>query len=52
VGSSRADHVERNLDAPSVRLTPDDLAAIDEAAPAGVASGDRYPASYTPRLGP
>lgn len=51
VGSSRSDHVERNLDALSVRLTPGDLAAIDEVAPAGVASGDRYPASYMPRLG-
>ena len=51
VGSSRADHVERNLEALGVELSPGDLAAIDAAAPAGAASGDRYPSSYMPRLG-
>ena len=51
VGSSRADHVERNLDALALELSPADLEAIAGAAPAGAASGDRYPASYMPRLG-
>jgi aryl-alcohol dehydrogenase-like predicted oxidoreductase len=51
VGSSRADHVERNLDALALELSPADLEAIADAAPAGAAAGDRYPASYMPRLG-
>jgi aryl-alcohol dehydrogenase-like predicted oxidoreductase len=51
VGSSRADHVERNLDALALELSPADLEAIADAAPAGAASGDRYPASYMSRLG-
>jgi len=51
VGSSRADHVERNLDALALELSPADLEAIADAAPAGAASGDRYPVAYMPRLG-
>ena len=51
MGSSRADHVERSLDALALELSPADLEAIAGAAPAGAASGDRYPASYMPRLG-
>ena len=51
VGTSRADHVERNLQALEITLTPEDLAAIDALAPVGSASGERYPASYMPRLG-
>ena len=51
VGSSRADHVERNLEALVLELSSDDLAEIDAAAPAGAASGDRYPASHMPSLG-
>jgi len=51
IGSSRADHVERNLEALSLELSPADLTVIDAAAPAGAAAGDRYPASYMPRLG-
>ena len=51
VGSSRTEHVERNLDALAVELSPADLEAIAGAAPAGAAAGDRYPASYMPRLG-
>jgi aryl-alcohol dehydrogenase-like predicted oxidoreductase len=50
-GSSRADHVERSLDALQVELTADDLAAIDAAAPVGAAAGDRYPPSYMASLG-
>jgi aryl-alcohol dehydrogenase-like predicted oxidoreductase len=51
VGSSRADHVERNGHALDLELSAADLEAIDDAAPAGAATGDRYPASYMPRLG-
>jgi aryl-alcohol dehydrogenase-like predicted oxidoreductase len=51
IGSSRADHVARSLDALAVELTPDDLAAIDAAAPVGAAAGDRYPPSMMGNLG-
>jgi aryl-alcohol dehydrogenase-like predicted oxidoreductase len=51
VGSSRADHIARSLDALEVQLTPEDLAAIDAAAPVGAASGDRYPSSMMAALG-
>lgn len=51
VGTSRSDHVADNLAALEVVLSPGDLAAIDEVAPAGVAAGNRYPDSYMPRLG-
>ena len=51
VGTSRSDHVAHNLAALEVELTPQDLAAIDDAAPLGVAAGNRYPDSYMPRLG-
>ena len=51
LGSSRADHVERNLDALALELSRDDLEAIAGAAPVGAASGDRYPTSHMPRLG-
>jgi aryl-alcohol dehydrogenase-like predicted oxidoreductase len=51
VGSSRADHIARSLDALAVELTPEDLAAIDAAAPVGAASGDRYPSSMMASLG-
>ena len=51
VGSSRADHVERNLDALALELSAAELEAIADAAPVGAATGDRYPASYMPRLG-
>ena len=51
VGTSRADHVERNLEALRVELTEDDLEAIDAIAPVGAAAGARYPESYLPRLG-
>jgi len=51
VGTSRADRIDQILAALGVALGPDDLRRIDDAAPAGVASGDRYPESYMPRLG-
>ena len=42
-GSRRIQHLEENAAAVDIELTRDDLARIDEAAPQGVAAGDRYP---------
>jgi aryl-alcohol dehydrogenase-like predicted oxidoreductase len=42
-GAKRRAHLEDNLGAVNVRLTPADLAALDAAAPRGVAAGSRYP---------
>ena len=41
-GTTRRKHLEDNVRALEVRLTSQDLAAIDEAAPKGIAAGDRY----------
>jgi aryl-alcohol dehydrogenase-like predicted oxidoreductase len=41
-GTRRIVHLEENLRAGDVALTADDLAAIERAAPLGVAAGDRY----------
>jgi aryl-alcohol dehydrogenase-like predicted oxidoreductase len=43
-GTKRRTYLEENLGALEVTLSPDELAAIDDAAPIGVATGDRYPA--------
>lgn len=51
VGTTRADHVERNLEALEITLTPDELAAIDEAVPPGAPAGGRYPPGMTASLG-
>jgi aryl-alcohol dehydrogenase-like predicted oxidoreductase len=42
-GSRSIPHLEENVAAVDIELTPEDLARIDEAAPAGVTAGDRYP---------
>jgi aryl-alcohol dehydrogenase-like predicted oxidoreductase len=42
-GTKRVRYLEENAGATEVKLTPDDLARIDEAAPVGVAAGERYP---------
>ena len=42
-GTKRRKYLEENVAATEVELTADELAAIDEAAPAGSAVGDRYP---------
>lgn len=42
-GSRRVTHLEENLAAADIQITPEEMARIDAAAPAGVASGDRYP---------
>ncbi|HEX5910963.1 MAG TPA: aldo/keto reductase [Thermoleophilaceae bacterium] len=43
-GTKRRAYLEENAAAFEVELTADDLAALDEAVPAGAAAGDRYPA--------
>jgi len=42
-GSKSIGHLEENIAAVDIELTPDDLAHIDEVAQKGVAAGDRYP---------
>jgi aryl-alcohol dehydrogenase-like predicted oxidoreductase len=41
-GTKRRKYLEENLAATDIVLTPDDLAAIEDVAPSGVASGERY----------
>jgi aryl-alcohol dehydrogenase-like predicted oxidoreductase len=43
-GTKQMRYLDENLGALKVRLTPDDLRQIDDAIPAGSASGERYPA--------
>jgi len=42
-GSRSPKHLEENVAAIRIELTPEDLERIDEAAPVGAAAGDRYP---------
>ncbi|NLT06701.1 MAG: aldo/keto reductase [Solirubrobacterales bacterium] len=42
-GTKRRAYLEENVAAAEVELTADELAALDAAAPAGAAAGDRYP---------
>lgn len=42
-GTKRIRYLEENLGALDVVLTPDDLRQLDEVAPRGAASGERYP---------
>jgi aryl-alcohol dehydrogenase-like predicted oxidoreductase len=42
-GSKSIRHLEENIAAVDIELTPSELAKIDEVAPKGVAAGDRYP---------
>jgi aryl-alcohol dehydrogenase-like predicted oxidoreductase len=42
-GTKRRQYLDDNLGAVGVRLTPEDMQLIDEAMPAGAASGLRYP---------
>jgi aryl-alcohol dehydrogenase-like predicted oxidoreductase len=45
-GTKRRKYLEENAAAADVTLSPQDLARIDEVAPRGVASGDRYAAQH------
>jgi aryl-alcohol dehydrogenase-like predicted oxidoreductase len=49
-GTKRVAYLEQNVGALDVRLTPEDLAAIEAAAPKGVAAGDRYPTEHMSRV--
>ena len=42
-GTKRSEYLEENVAAVSLELTSEDLHVLDEAAPAGAVSGDRYP---------
>jgi aryl-alcohol dehydrogenase-like predicted oxidoreductase len=42
-GTRRSSHLESNLAATEIDLAENDLAALEEVAPPGVAAGDRYP---------
>jgi aryl-alcohol dehydrogenase-like predicted oxidoreductase len=48
-GTKRRKYLEQNAAATDVELSEDDVARIDEALPAGAASGDRYPAGAMPQ---
>ncbi|MFC9811089.1 aldo/keto reductase [Streptomyces virginiae] len=50
VGARRRDRLAEALGAMDVALSPADLAAIEEAVPAGSAAGDRYPAAQMAHL--
>ena len=45
IGARRRDQLGEALDSLTVHLTPDDLAAVERAAPRGAALGDRYPSA-------
>jgi aryl-alcohol dehydrogenase-like predicted oxidoreductase len=42
-GTKRRTYLEENVAAAEIELSEDDLARLDEAAPAGITAGDRYP---------
>ena len=43
-------HLDQNLDAADIRLSADELAALDGIFPKGAAAGDRYPATGMTRV--
>jgi aryl-alcohol dehydrogenase-like predicted oxidoreductase len=49
-GTKRVSYLEENMAASDLLLTADDLASIDELAPKGVASGNRYPDEHMARV--
>jgi aryl-alcohol dehydrogenase-like predicted oxidoreductase len=49
-GAKSRKHLEDNLRAAGIALTPDDLAEIDRIVPRGAVSGTRYPAGQMHRL--
>ena len=44
-GTKHVRYIEENAAAADIKLTPEQLAALDEAMPVGAAAGDRYPAA-------
>ncbi|MEV6490129.1 aldo/keto reductase [Actinoplanes sp. NPDC051633] len=51
VGARTRERLAEALPAMDLELTPDDLAEIEKAVPAGSARGDRYPAAFMAALG-
>src|SRR5467141_3754434 len=49
-GTKRKERVEENLGALAIRLTPQELQRISDAAPAGAGAGTRYPADAMKRV--
>lgn len=49
-GSKRIKHLEENIAAENVQLTPEDLESIDAFMPAGIVSGTRYPEKFLSAL--
>ncbi len=45
-GTKRRTYLEQNVAAATLELTADDLAAIEEAAPADAVAGERYPEQF------
>ncbi len=50
-GTKRREYLEENVAATEIKLTDEDLARIEEAAPAGVAAGERYDEASLPGVG-
>ncbi|MBM3678291.1 MAG: aldo/keto reductase [Actinobacteria bacterium] len=50
-GTKRVSYLEENLGAAQIVLSPDDLARLDEIAPLGAFTGDRYPAANMATVG-
>jgi len=50
-GTKRRSYLEQNAAAADLRLTPEDLAALEVAVPRDGAAGDRYPAEFMAHIG-
>jgi aryl-alcohol dehydrogenase-like predicted oxidoreductase len=50
IGARRRDQLDEALGALEITLSPEDLAALESAAPRGSAAGDRYPAAQMAHL--
>jgi aryl-alcohol dehydrogenase-like predicted oxidoreductase len=51
-GTKRRKYLEENVAADTLALAPDELRALDEAAPKGAAAGLRYPAAFMGSIAP
>lgn len=50
IGARRRDRLDEALGALDIRLTPEDMASIEQAIPKGAAAGDRYPTALMGHL--
>jgi aryl-alcohol dehydrogenase-like predicted oxidoreductase len=50
-GTKRRSYLEQNAASVDIELSPEDFEEIEEVAPKGVASGDRYPPEHMARIG-